>query len=78
MSFSIGGEYSFDKLSREHFKLAAKEVGLGEKIALERYDEICESFTPALFDSAGQLETEGYKKATEIAEKIKNSGVTYG
>lgn len=75
MSFAIGGEYSIDKLTREHFKLAAKEARIGEKIAMERFDELAESFPSALLSSAGQLEMQGFKKALELADSIQHQKI---
>ena len=75
MSFAIGGEYSIDKLTREHFKLAAKEARIGEKIAMERFNELAESFPSALLSSAGQLEMQGFKKALELADSIQHQKI---
>ena len=74
MAFSIGGAYSIDEIERGHFSKAAKEAGLGEKMAMKRFDDMCGRFKKALKASADELVTAGYPKASEIHDRILESG----
>ena len=40
MSFRIGGTMALDDMSRDSFRAAAREAGLGERMALRRFDAI--------------------------------------
>ena len=70
MAFYIGGVISLDDLSREVFRLAAKEVGLGERMAMRRFDSMCERFRPALHAAAEELASAGYPKALDLEQRI--------
>ena len=70
MAFSIGGVSSVDDLTRDSFRIAAREVGLGEKMALRRFDTMAACFRAALHDSAEQLAGSGFPKAAEIETRI--------
>ena len=70
MSFAIGGEYELDKITRESFRAAARDVGLGVKMALERYDLMKEAFVPALKASAQELCDKGFPEARMICDRI--------
>ena len=74
MAFSIGGVFSLDALTRDCFRKAAREAGLGEKMALRRFDAMAARFREALHDSAKQLVREGYPKAAEIEDRILRAG----
>ena len=74
MAFNIGGVYSIDEIERGHFITAAKAVGLGERMAMKRFDDMCGRFKKALKDSAEELVTAGYPKASEIHDRILESG----
>ena len=76
MAFSIGGVYSVDKIDEEAFRRAAKEIGLGERIAMRKFHDMCERFSPALSFCAEKLSEEGYDKAYEMKKRIlKNGGI---
>ena len=70
MAFRIGGELSIDDITRDSFRSAAKEVGLRERMAMQRFDNMAERFLPALRGAAEELVREGYPKAAEIEERI--------
>lgn len=70
MAFRIGGVLELDKTSRECFRIAAHECGLGEKIAMSRFDKMNSAFRPALEASAEQLKKQGFIKAGELKTKI--------
>ena len=70
MSFRIGGTMALDDMSRDSFRAAAREVGLGERMALRRFDAMAERFRTALHESAADLARDGYNKATELENRI--------
>ena len=74
MAFHIGGEYRIDRITRDSFGNAAKEVGLGQKLAMTRFDEMCSRFEAALSEAAGMLTGIGSQKAAQFQEKILHTG----
>ncbi len=74
MAFSIGGEYEIDRITRDTFRKAAKQIGLGEKIAMKYFDEMSSSFEAALNKAAYLLVQRGFNKAQDIRERILQSG----
>ena len=74
MAFFIGGALSLDDLPRDSFRLAAREVGLGERMAMRRFDTMCEKFRPALHASAEELAAAGFPKALEMEQRILETG----
>ena len=76
MSFRIGGTMALDDMSRDSFRVAAREVGLGERMALRRFDAMAERFRTALHESAADLARDGYNKAAELENRIlKTAGI---
>ena len=74
MAFFIGGALLLDDLTPDSFRLAAKEVGLGERMAMRRFDAMCEEFRPALHSSASELAAAGYPRALDLEQRILESG----
>lgn len=78
MAFSIGGVYSIDAIRGEHFSRAAKDVGLGERMAMRRFDEMCGRFRNALRETTKELVSAGYPKAEDMEARIlKSGGIKY-
>ena len=74
MAFSIGGEYELDKISRSSFEACAAQTGLGRRIAMSRFDDLCARFLPAL-DKAGEVLTDqGFRSIASIRERILTGG----
>ncbi|MBO6298147.1 MAG: type II toxin-antitoxin system HipA family toxin [Lachnospiraceae bacterium] len=71
MSFSIGEAFSIDEINEEHFRRAAKEAGLGEKIAIKRFRDMRDRFKTVLHDSASELKEAGYTVASELEERLR-------
>ncbi len=71
MAFNIGGEINLDRITRDSFKAAAKECGLGEKIAMSRFDRLSSGFEKALDEAADRLTAQGFGKAMYLRDKIK-------
>ena len=74
MAFFVGGALSLDDLKRDSFRLAAREAGLGERMAMRRFDAICEKFRPALNASASELAAAGYPRALDLERRILAAG----
>ena len=74
MAFYIGEEMLIDKITRESFRIAAKEAGISERIAMERFDDMKERFVPSLKESNEQLCDAGYPRSAALMEKILKTG----
>ena len=74
MAFYIGGTLSLDDIEKDAFYLAAKEAGLSEHMAMQRFDRLCGQFRKALHESAQALAKSGYLKACELEERILETG----
>ena len=70
MSFSIGEAFHIDEINEDHFRRAAKDAGLGEKIAIRRFHDMRDRFKTALHASASELAEAGYTVASELEERI--------
>lgn len=70
MSFAIGGEYNIEKIDRSTFKAAAKEVGLGEKLALSRFDDLSGRFEKALDEASQRLSDTGFADVHSLKNRI--------
>ncbi len=74
MAFRIGGASSIDEITPESFRQAAREIGLGERIAMGHFDRICSLFQKALHDTAEMLSHAGYPKALDLEARILRTG----
>lgn len=74
MSFRIGGRLAIDEINRAVFATAAEEVGLGRRIAMQRFDCVAERFESALRQAAQELSDAGCHKATAIMQKVLETG----
>ena len=74
MALSIGGIYNIHDISREQFKKEAKNIGLGSKLAIKRFDNMVSNFEPALRESAEQLRKQGFEGVGDIAAQILQKG----
>lgn len=74
MAFRIGGVLSLDALTKASFRQAAAEAGLGERMAMQRFDAMADRFVTALQASAAELQAMGYTKAEEIRHRILQTG----
>lgn len=74
MALSIGGIYNIHNISREEFKKEAKNIGLGSKIAIKRFDNMVSNFERALRESAEQLKNQGFEGVEDIASQILQKG----
>lgn len=74
MALQIGGEQSIDRITESSFKAAAEEAGLGGRMAMRCFEELCGQFEQALAQAADQLAQEGFDGAREIQERILQTG----
>ena len=74
LAFYIGGALLLDDVTEDAFRQAARDVGLGERMAMRRFDEMCRRFKPALHESAEELIAAGYNKAADLEGRILQSG----
>lgn len=74
MAFWIGDALSLDNITEASFRTLAKEVGLGERMAMSHFNSMRNRFTSALHESAAELAGAGYPKAAEIEQRILTTG----
>lgn len=77
MAFAIGGAKRIEDVTRDSFRLAAKEAGLGERMALNRLDEMTRRFRPALILAEESLNRQGVQGTGELRDTILNNGITF-
>lgn len=74
MAFSVGGVYAVEDITEETFRLAAKDAGIGERMAMKRFAEMRDKFRTALHTSAEELASAGYPLAGELETEILRKG----
>lgn len=72
MSFYIGGELNIDKITRKNFEAAAKEIKIGQRIAMNVFDSLAERFEESLKEASDILVEKGYPEVKDIRKKILN------
>ena len=78
LSFNIGGIRNIKEIDRDSFVKMAGTVGVGERIVMSEYDELCNSFEQSLHDTAYELKEHGFKEATKLRSKILDNGCVKG
>lgn len=74
MGFAIGGVRSISDITEEDFRNASREIGIGEMMAMKRFETMCNRFKSALNESAEEISNEGFPKVNEIKKRILKSG----
>ena len=74
LSFRIGRAETIDEITAADFEAAAREAGLGVRMAMGRYRSMVEQFVPALRAAVETLSRQGFASAAELAEKILKTG----
>ena len=72
MAFSIGNEYDIKKITRDSFRREAANIGLGEQMAMKRFDYLSNAFPDALNKACDELLGKGFNKAIDIYERIRD------
>ncbi len=75
MSFFIGGEKSLDRINSACLERAASEVGIGKKLAIQRYDRLRKEIKTALQESKNDLIRAGYNTAEQVYDRIMERGM---
>ncbi len=70
LSISIGRAGNIDEVSKDSFAELAGDIGIREKIVLDRYDRILDMFEGAVRSSATELRDRGFIKASSVADRI--------
>lgn len=70
MAFHLGGENRIDRIGEADFRDAAREAGLGGKLAMRIYSDLANRFEKALREAAAELGDIGFVKAGELSERI--------
>ena len=74
MAISIDGKYNINEISRESFKNMTTQVGIGTKIAMQRFDDMVSRFEDALKEAEHILDAYGIKQTEQIGELIMKKG----
>ena len=74
LSFRIGSAETIDEITAADFEAAAREAGLGVRMAMGRYRQMTERFVPALRAAVETLSGQGFASAAELADKILKTG----
>lgn len=74
MSISIDGKYGIDDITGNSFEREAKNVGLGTKMAIKRFDYLAGGFEAALRSAGNILEEQGFEGVETLIEKILETG----
>lgn len=70
MAMAIDGELDIRKITKESFRAEARHIGLGERIAMRRFEQMQNSFERALAQAKEEIQDAGYPSVEEIYEKI--------
>lgn len=70
MAMAIDGELDIRKITKESFRAEARHIGLGERIAMRRFEQMKNSFERALAQAKEEIQDAGYPGVEEIYEKI--------
>lgn len=74
LSFRIGGAATVASVTEASFEAAAREAGLGVRMAMQRYHRMVEAFVPALRAASEVMQKEDFSEAAEITEQILQTG----
>ncbi|MBQ6376175.1 MAG: HipA domain-containing protein [Lachnospiraceae bacterium] len=74
MAVYIGEKCSLDEITPDDFRAAADEAGLGQRMAMRRFDLLCGKFEKALHTAADTLSTHGFVMAHDLEEQILATG----
>ena len=70
MSFNIGGKKLLDEIKKDDFRVMASQVGIGEKIAMNVFEDVLNGFENSIRESAGELTSLGFVNAMDISDRI--------
>ncbi len=70
MAILINQKSNIRNLTREDFAYEARRVGLGSKLAMNRYDDMVRRFPAVLEQARAEIVAMGFQEANEISEVI--------
>lgn len=70
MSFNIGGKRSLDEIGKDDFKTMASQVGIGERVAMNVYEDVLNRFENSINESVTELSSMGFEDALDIGDRI--------
>ena len=74
LSCRIGSAKTIDEVNEAAFEAAARQAGLGVRMAMSRYRRMVEQFVPALRAAAQTLCKQGFPAAADLSEQILKTG----
>ncbi len=74
MALSIGDIYQIDQITRNSFEKEAAFVGLGNKMAMKRFDMLVSGFESALESAKRELTEQGFEYMDTICDRILKKG----
>ena len=74
LSMRIGDAVTIDDVSEISFRMAAREVGIGEKLAIKCFFAMAQQFEPALASTTEELTGKGFTNAAQLREQILLTG----
>lgn len=78
MAFAIGGTKRLEDVTLDSFRLAAREAGLGERMALNRLHDLIQRFRPALSTATEHLQSQHILGVEELQQTIlRTGGIAY-
>lgn len=70
MSFNIGGKRSLDEIGRDDFVTMASQVGIGERVAMNVFEDVLNRFEDSIRKSVAELSSIGFENASDIGDRI--------
>ena len=74
MALCIGEKYHIYDIDRSSFEQEAERIGLGRKMAMNRFDVLVDRFETALKEARNELIDQGFAYTDVICEQILNRG----
>ncbi|MBQ3280972.1 MAG: type II toxin-antitoxin system HipA family toxin [Eubacterium sp.] len=74
LAIHIGGASTLDEVTKNSFRQAAEEAGLGARMAMRRLDQMQSRFTRAINKSAEELTAAGFINAEEMEKRMLEHG----
>lgn len=70
LSIMIDGKKDCTEIDRKSLENASKEIHIGTKLAMKRFDYLRDNLEKAINESADELVKSGYKEAGQLGERI--------
>ncbi len=70
MSFNIGGKRALDEIGKDDFRTMASQVGIGERLAMNTFEDVLNRFENSIHESVTELSSMGFENALDIGDRI--------